>query len=240
MTSPHGQGTGDFRPINGRRHATSAHADQTETSADAAYRRLRDAILAGDLRPNERLVEEDLAEALGVSRTPVREALLRLKQEGRVLQRKGWVVRDHDPSEVLEYLEARAELESATAGLAATRIDDDTVARLEELLDEMRRAPHSHELNRLNSRFHALITEAGGNPLLASFARNTDINYWTFSTPVRFSEADNAVVDQQHRELLEAIKGRDAVTAARVAKEHVLHTKSVLARSLNLTPRSGW
>lgn len=220
--------------MNGRRTMRITQDEAIETSADVAHRRLRDSILSGDLRPNGRLVEEDLAELLGVSRTPVREALLRLKQEGLVLQRKGWFVRDHNPSEVLEYLEARAELEAVTAGLAAQRIDDATLERLEELVTQMEKTSDSYLQNQLNTRFHALITEAGENSLLATFTRNTDINYWTFSTPVRFSDTDIALVNKKHREVLDALKDRDPATASRVAREHVHHTRDILARSLGL------
>lgn len=204
-------------------------------AADEVHARLRDSILSRELRPNQRLVEVDLAESLGVSRTPVREALLRLRQDGLVVQNKGWLVRDHDPAEVLEYLEARAILESATASLAATRVDADTIARLRSLQKEMEGKSHSRrEINALNSEFHSIITEAGGNGVLASYARNTDVNYWTFRTPVVFNEVDNTLVEQEHRQLIDALERGDADEAARIARAHVERTSAIIARSLGL------
>lgn len=210
----------------------------TESASDVAYAHIRDLILSGDIRPNHRLVEEEIAAQVGVSRTPVREALLRLRQEGLVVQRKGWIVRDHDASEVLEFLEARAALEGETARLAATRILPDTLAELASLLTEMEANPSSRkEINTLNSRFHAIITEAGGNSLLTSFTRSTNINYWNFSTPIIFTEADDAMVNQEHRELYDALERRDGETAARIARGHVQRTAAILARSLGLEKR---
>ncbi|WP_347344802.1 GntR family transcriptional regulator [Microbacterium sp.] len=209
----------------------------TETSADFSHSRLRDAILSGDLRPNQRLIEEELAAELGVSRTPVREALLRLRQEGLVVRQKGWMVRDHRPSEVLEFLEARAELEGATARLAATRIDEATLRELEGLIEEMERTDDRQDVNALNSRFHALIGEAASNGVLAAFTRSTDINYWNFSRPVLFSDADIARVDAEHRALLAALTAGDADEAGRLARQHVERTATIVARSLGLEPR---
>ncbi|MFT4050637.1 MAG: GntR family transcriptional regulator [Microbacterium sp.] len=209
-----------------------------ENTADIVHTRLRDAILSGKFRPNQRLVEVDLAEELGVSRTPVREALLRLRHDGLVGQRKGWIVRDLDSSEVLEYLEARAALESVTAGLAAQRITREQLAQLRDLVTQME-APglNRREINALNSRFHALIASAGGNKVLEAFAHNTDINYWTFSTPIVFTEAEDRRVNLDHSKLIDALEAGEADLAARLAREHVDATASVIARSLGLASR---
>ena len=216
-----------------------AHNDLgAENAAEATHTALRDSILSGELRPRERLVEVELAERLGVSRTPVREALLRLRQAGLVRQKNGWFVRDLDPAEVLEFLEARAALESATAGFAAARRADDVIPRLRELLVQMEDPEVSRfELNRLNSRFHAIITAASGNGVLTSFAHDTDINYWNFTTPVVFTEADDRQDAADHRALVDALERRDHEAAARIALDHVHRTAAILARSLGLQTR---
>ena len=112
-------------------------ARSTEFMADVVHERLREAILSAQFRPNHRLVEEELADWLKVSRTPVREALLRLRQEGLVEQRRGWIVRDHAPEEMLEIIEARAGIEAHAAYLAAGRLKQDDFARLDELIELM-------------------------------------------------------------------------------------------------------
>lgn len=207
-------------------------------AADAVHQQLRDAILSAQYRPNQRLVEQDLSQQLKVSRTPVREALLRLKQEGLVVQQKGWIVRDHAPHEIIELLEARAELESATARLAALRIDPETLQQLAGLIEQMEQPglPQS-KINELNDEFHDLITKAGGNHVLFDAARSTKINYWNFNTPVIFTEDDERQVNEEHRALYTALQNGDAETAASIARDHVHRTTKIIAHALRLDPR---
>lgn len=206
-----------------------------EFMADAVHERLREAILGAEFRPNHRLVEEEIATWLQVSRTPVREALLRLKFEGLVIQRKGWIVKDHSPDEILELIEARACLEAEAAYLAAGRHEAETLERLTDLASQM----ESPELarsknNELNNQFHELIMEASGNAYIARFARRTRISYWNFNRPVVFTPSDDEVVNTQHRQLIEAIGSGDGDLAAKVAREHVGHTASIIAAALEV------
>ncbi|GAA3545006.1 GntR family transcriptional regulator [Nonomuraea rosea] len=206
-----------------------------EFMADVVHERLRDAILAAEFRPNHRLVEEELADWLQVSRTPVREALLRLRQEGLVIQRKGWIVRDHAPEEILEIVEARAGVEAHAAYLAAERLDGQRLARLEELIEQME-VPGivRPKLNELNNEFHEIITDGSGNSLITQFYRRTKVNYWNFNQPVVFTPADDEIVNTQHRELVAAIAAKDAETAARVARAHVNNTTRIIVSALGL------
>ncbi|MCK2213829.1 GntR family transcriptional regulator [Actinomadura sp. ATCC 31491] len=206
-----------------------------EFMADVVHERLREAILAAEFRPNHRLVEEELADWLQVSRTPVREALLRLRQEGLVVQRKGWFVRDHAPEEILEIIEARAGVEAHAAYLAAGRLDGERLARLEELIEQMEvpGLPRP-KLNELNNEFHEIITEGAGNALIAQFYRRTKVNYWNFNQPVVFTPADDDIVNAQHRELAAAIAAKDGESAARIAREHVGNTTRIIRAALGL------
>jgi DNA-binding GntR family transcriptional regulator len=215
---------------------SAAATQAVDNAAAVVHQRVRDGILSGEFRPNHRLVEEELAAELNLSRTPVREALLRLRQEGLVLQKRGWLVRDHAPEEILEYLEARAELEAAAARLAAGRITAAQLAVLDDLIVTMEGEPNRRLFNEINGEFHDLVTDAGGNRVLASFARSSKINYWTFTTPVRFTPEQDAVVDAEHRALVAALRGGDAAEAERVAREHVRHTADIIATSLGLRP----
>ncbi|MET8990686.1 GntR family transcriptional regulator [Nonomuraea wenchangensis] len=207
----------------------------TEFMADVVHERLRDAILSAEFRPNHRLVEEELADWLQVSRTPVREALLRLRQEGLVVQRKGWIVRDHAPEEMLEIIEARAGIEAHAAYLAAGRLDGERLGRIEELIERMEQPGISRvTLNQLNNEFHDLITEGAANSLITQFYRRTKVNYWNFHQPVVFTPADDEVVNAQHRELVAFIRAGDGDNAARVAREHVAATIRIIRASLGL------
>src|ERR1700754_1350669 len=98
------------------------------------YERLRQAIVAGSIRPNERLIEADLAARLEVSRTPVRESMLRLAGDGLIIaHRRGWIVREHSAEEIREVYEIRAALEGFAAGLAALRATDEELAGIKAI-----------------------------------------------------------------------------------------------------------
>ncbi|NUR70951.1 MAG: GntR family transcriptional regulator [Hamadaea sp.] len=205
----------------------------TEFVADVVHERLREAILSAQFRPNHRLVEEELADWLKVSRTPVREALLRLRQEGLVEQRRGWIVRDHAPEEMLEIIEARAGIEAHAAYLAAGRLKQDDFARLDELIELMEDPGASRvRLNELNNEFHDLVAQAAGNALVSQFFRRTKVNYWNFHQPVVFTPADDEIVNRQHRDLVAALRAQDGETAAKIAREHVENTARIIMSAL--------
>lgn len=204
-------------------------------AADTVHEKLRDAILSGEFRPNMRLVEEELGSWLRVSRTPVREALLRLTQEGLVQRSRGWVVREHAPEEFLRILEARAAIEGAAAALAAKHI---TAAELQELKDVVDQIDHPGstrtELNELNKRFHTIVTSAGRNYLLEQFAQRTRISYWNFTIQNLVSAKDNKAVNDQHREIIARLEAGDAEGSERAVRAHIDRTRAVLAEALNL------
>ncbi|GGN71905.1 GntR family transcriptional regulator [Actinoplanes lobatus] len=200
------------------------------------HERLREAILSAELRPNHRLVEKDIADWLEVSRTPVREALFRLVQEGLVIQRKGWVVRDHTPAEILEMIEARAGVEAHAAYLAAQRITEAQLTRMEELIVTMEDDSVSRlRLNELNNVFHDIVTESATNAVVAQLHRRTKINYWNLNQPVVFTPADDEIVNTQHRQLVAALRARDGETASRIARQHVDNTGRIIRDALGLT-----
>ncbi|MEV6300266.1 GntR family transcriptional regulator [Actinoplanes sp. NPDC051861] len=205
-------------------------ADGVPFAADKAYEQLRDAILDGDIAPNRRLVEEELAARLEVSRTPVREALLRLAQEGLVTRVRGWVVRDHTPEEALRIVEARAAVESAAARLAAehiTEADLDQLATIADAID--RQGATVKELNRLNRQFHGLITAACGNPLLVQFAQRTNISHWSLSATWLMSPRDAAEANAEHRQMIEALARRDGAAVEALVRTHIGRTQAILA-----------
>ncbi len=204
---------------------------------DSVHGRLRDAILSAELRPNRRLVEDEIALWLNVSRTPVREALLRLEQEGLVERSHGWVVREYDPAEIRARLECRLAVEGYASRLASIRRTERHLAELGEVALAMAEPGLTrYEFNALNDRFHRTITEAAGNPTLASLHAQTKLNYWDLSVPVIFSAEDDRVVAEQHQSLIEALSNRDADAAERLAREHVRRTLDVVLRELRMLP----
>lgn len=191
-------------------------------TADRVYAHLRDSIRNAELLPNERLVEDDIAAWLNVSRTPVREALLRLKQEGVVERRGGWIVRERTAREIVELLEARLALESHSARLAAGRTSVVTLDALTALADQMETPGlPRREFNILNERFHGLIVDSTGNSVLRNLHGQTKFNYWDISTPVVFTPEIDLQVHEQHRELIAALREGESDRAATIATNHV-------------------
>jgi DNA-binding GntR family transcriptional regulator len=199
------------------------------------YERLRDSILSAELRPNRRLVEDELAEWLNVSRTPVREVLLRLEQEGLVERNRGWVVREHNPAEIRARLECRLAIEGYGARLAATRRTEATLRELGAMADAMEEPVLSRrEFNRINDVFHRTITEAAGNRTLARLHTHTKMNYWDLSVPVVFGPEVDQEIHQGHRALIDALARGDGAEAEQIARRHVQLTMRIVFGALGI------
>lgn len=197
---------------------------------DRAYLRLRGQILDGDLRNGERLGEEELAEALGISRTPVREALRRLAAEGlvEVLPNRGARVSVWDENDVADIFELRVLLESHAARRAAGNVTDDLIERLTTICDEMEAevaAEGGRDLKAVatkNREFHATVVEASGSPRLPGLVASlvhVPVIMQTFKT--YSDEALNRSL-RHHREIVDALLARDGVWAHSVMRAHVL------------------
>jgi len=219
--------------VSGRKSGGGARA-----LTENVHAKIRDCILSAELKPNKRLVEIELAEWLRVSRTPVREALLRLEQEGFVIRDRGWVVREYKPAEVRSRLECRLAVEGYAARLASARRTDGHLRALRELIATMS-APgvERYAFNELNDRFHRTITEAADNPTLLSLHAQTKMNYWDLSFPVVFSKDDDLTVGGQHEALCAALEAGDGDAAERVAREHVRHTLNIVIAELSIRYR---
>ena len=206
---------------------------------EAAHGKLRDAIMTGELRPGQRLVEDELAAWLGVSRTPIREVLLRLAHEGHVRRSRGWVVREYEPQDILRRLECRLALEGYAARLAAERGNDAGKDAIAGLVRRM----HGNDVpvrsfNELNDAFHRQILDMAANPMLASLHAQTKMNYWDLSFPVVFNVDDLEAIAGQHVALVEAIQAGDGTMAEAVAREHVALTTRVIRHELSIRFRS--
>jgi DNA-binding GntR family transcriptional regulator len=197
--------------------------------ADAIHQRLRSYILSAEWRPNHRLVEEELAEELEASRTPVREALLRLEQEGLVERSRGWVVRTLQYSDIRNILETRIAVEGFGARLAALRIPVEDIKRLRDLARQMEMEGQTRiTLNTLNNEFHSIIVAATGNDMLVEFHARTALNYWNFYVPVEFTTGDMVIVNQEHNDLIESLATGNADDAEAIARTHVENTMRIV------------
>lgn len=191
-------------------------------------------ILGSELKPGQRLVEDELSEILGVGRTPVREALLLLQGEGFIERQRGWIVHDVDRSKIHSIFESRAVIEGAAARLAARHITPDICAELQALVERMEPSTSwkRSELNRINNEFHNLIVAAANNDLVAEFHQRTQFYYWMLRIPIMFSDEQLAATNEQHRGILDALLKRDEDGADKAAREHVETTMRIVEPAL--------
>lgn len=202
---------------------------------EAAYEQLKRRILEGALRPGARLSEPAVAEALGVSRTPVREALQRLAQEGLVELRpgRGARVRVLSPREVEEVYEVRALIEGEAAARAALRRSEEDLHRMEAALDLLERANPGDYAAQIaaDERFHALLVAAGGNRVLEQVFHDLDA---ALALTRQFSRDLNQTPETraQHRAIVAAIRAGDPAAARAAAEAHVQAFQATVARRI--------
>jgi DNA-binding GntR family transcriptional regulator len=216
------------------RKSHKAHA-RHHLIAEKVHRRLRDAILSAELRPNSRLVEDELAEWLKVSRTPTREALLMLEQEGFVERDRGWVVREHNLSELRDRLECRLAIEGYATFLAAKRRTEADIQELRSLADQMEKPGVSRvDADGLNDRFHNIIIDAANNPTLSTLSSQTKINYWNLNVPVIFTPETYREYHEHYRAIIEALTARDGEKAESIMRMHIQLTLKIVLNAVGL------
>lgn len=212
--------------------------------ADAAYVALREGIVSGEHAGGTRLKEEDLAAALGLSRTPVREALRRLHAEGlvQVEPRRGALVATWSAEELDEIFELRALVEGYGAGRAATRVSDAQVAHMEGLCDAMEEAagrpggPDHERIGALNSELHAEVHRAASSRYVAQLLTSLVQMPLVMRTFQRYQPDELARSMGHHRELVAALRARRAEWAEAVMHAHVEAARVALRRDLDASP----
>ena len=187
---------------------------------------LRRLIMRGELTPGERLVEERLGQQLGLSRTPIREALHRLEQEGLLLKRPrgGYEVRPLTPEEVEEAVGVRGVLEGYAGELAARRAQPKQIKDLERNLEQFQEALVKQDevrLVELNTRYHELLYQAANSTLLHHMLSELQEEVERISRAIMMSVQAGQWSVNDHRAVLEALKARDAAKAGRLCREHV-------------------
>lgn len=204
------------------------------------YNALREAILTGRLQAGTRLVEREIARQLGVSRTPVREAIRKLELEGLVQQvpRRGVVVAQMSARDALEVYTIRAVLEGLAARLAAERISPSKLKRLNELVEAMEKAcEHNDEeaLQTLHMEFNAIIYEAAESPRLHQLISNL-ADYIVGFTKVGYSVPGRMrAATCEHRALVEALGKGDSRLAEEIARQHIENSRQAYFIQLALS-----
>ncbi len=199
-----------------------------------AYRRLLDEIRTGALPPGSRLRETDLADRLGFSRTPVREAIRLLETDGLVthLPRIGATVRRLDAPEVIELYEMRAVLEGTAARLAARSVTAVELAELQTLNTALATAPAGPAAQEINRQLHRALLDGARNRFLVKTMSALHktlliLGPTTLTDPAR---AADAVVE--HAAMLDALTARDGALAEALMHAHVMAALAVRLRTI--------
>ncbi len=199
------------------------------TLADQAYEAIRARTLSGAMAPGEFVREQDVSEALGVSRTPVREALGRLASEGFLerIPHRGFRVHDEDVETLVELYPIVSALELLAGRLALPRLTAATVARLRDINRRLALSADNEDVRErieLNNEFHHLICEQSGNQRLTELlddlrSQVTRLEVWYYS---QRSRTDESVAD--HNAILEAIEAGDHTRALRLIEHNMALT----------------
>lgn len=202
--------------------------DRIESLADAVYETLHRQIVTGHYRPNQRLVETAIAAELGGSRTPVREALLRLTKDGLAVRTsQGLTVREFTLVEIREIYEVRAALEGFAARLAASRASDDQLRDMQLKHERVAHTAHTEHIDRVelveaNADFHNAVVEAAGNSRLSGFSTRNLAYFFNTEIAALSNEHTLHCSIDEHTAIMAALTARDPDAAERCAREHVM------------------
>lgn len=202
------------------------------SAADAVYRHVKERVLTGELEGGRMVSEGEVSAAIGVSRTPVREAFLRLEVEGwlRLFPKRGALVVPVAPHEIDEVLDARALLEAHAAADVVTRPDDlaDLLSALGETIERQHAAHDAADLPgfaRADADFHQLVADAGRNSLLGGFyATLRERQQRMTADSVRGRTAAATTVLDEHRALRDLLAARDVDGFAHALTDHLDNT----------------
>ncbi|MDL2263591.1 GntR family transcriptional regulator [Synergistaceae bacterium OttesenSCG-928-I11] len=210
-----------------------AKTDRNASLATGVYKQLRDRMMALEIRSGTRLLEDEISEELGVGRTPVREALLRLQGEGLLERSGGWIVREIEPSMIISIFECRMAIEGYATRLAAERAMPEQIESLAEMVAAMDAGDLTRvEMNRVNRQFHETIVLISGNEIFHEIYERTQFPYWNLRTPlVIFSDDDRTRYTVKHHELLDSIAAHNPDEAERLARGHVEDTFRIVRQA---------
>lgn len=193
---------------------------------DVVFNTLRNAILTGELSPGERLMEIKLADKLGVSRTPIREAIRKLELEGLVVNtpRKGAEVANISSEDLRDVLEVRRSLEVLAISLACEKMTDETLQLLYDNIDAFKRsinAEATSDIASVDVTFHDIIYKSTGNNRLIQILNNIGEQMYRYRYEyIKNKAAWNRLVEE-HMNIYEAIKNRDKDLAIKSILLHI-------------------
>jgi len=211
--------------------------DNYKPLREIVFESLREAIIQGRLKPGERLMEIQLAEEMGVSRTPVREAIRKLELEGFVVMvpRKGAYVAGISVKDIVDVFEVRAALEALAAGLAAERATPEELEEMERAVLQIYEVSNGKNLDTLVERdtnFHELIYKASRNKRLLQIVTHLKEQIQRFRTTSLAVPGRGKHAVEEHKSIVEAISERNVELAASLAREHIENAEHMLLSAM--------
>jgi DNA-binding GntR family transcriptional regulator len=203
------------------------------TVQTAATNQIRRWILDGKLAPGERLHQDQLAEALNVSRMPVREAIRQLASEGlvTVVAHRGAFVTSLDPEAIRELYRVRSALECLAIRFAVPQIEDATLVEVEQLLEQMCSAEsgsNEEATIELDRRFHDELMDPAGMAYLQGLIKQSRQKSEAFRRAHTYIPGRSHISNQEHAQILAAVSARDAALAERLIDEHLTNAANHL------------
>ena len=215
----------------------TVHMNEYLPLRDVVFNTLRQAILKGELNPGERLMEIALAEKLGVSRTPIREAMRKLELEGLVVMipRRGAQVANITEKDLNDVLEVRIALENVAIEKACTRMSEEDMGRLWLAAKEFERTMAEGNLVRLaeaDVEFHEIIYRASDNKRLNQVLNNLREQIYRYRVEYLKEEETRNVLVKEHEELTKAIRERDVKKAQEISFRHIENQRRAIIQSI--------
>jgi DNA-binding GntR family transcriptional regulator len=182
---------------------------------------VRKAIFSGELKPGERINQDELAEKLELSRLPVREAMIALEREGLIhtIPRRGSFVWDFRKQDILDQYEVYAMVSGLATERAASSLSKDEIAALRRSVDEMTDHTDPEQQEAANDHFHTIINRASHSPRLMWL-----LKLLSSSVPVGFHDAGWEIAARDHLEIIEHLERGDVEGAAEAMRQHIRHT----------------
>ncbi len=218
--------------------------DNYKPLRELVFDSLREAIISGSLPPSERLMEIQLAEEMGVSRTPVREAIRKLELEGLVVMipRKGAYVAGMSIKDIVDVFEIRGALEGLAAELASERVTDEELESMERYLVKISEEIESGDLSKVvetDTDFHTLIYKASRNARLSQIISNLREQIQRFRTTSLSFPGRMKIALEEHRKIVEAISSRDGELARKLAQEHIENAENTMMNMIQHDTKLG-
>ncbi|MCC8049647.1 MAG: GntR family transcriptional regulator [Clostridiales bacterium] len=204
---------------------------------DVVFQTLRQAILRGEIRPGERLMEIHLAQKLGVSRTPVREAIRMLELEGLVttIPRRGAVVADITVSDMEDVLEVRLALEELAVQIVCKKLTQEQLNEMKALAAGFRRTLDGDDVGecaQADMVFHEAIYNATGNKRLVQILNNLREQMYRYRMEYLKDKSSHQVLAEEHAEILQALEERDEQRALEATRRHIARQKEHIIAEL--------